>query len=607
MNSEGCTFTIPRESQRRAPLTSRPNPGTSSRTRRASPSTNSQGAARCHSRIGTGNTSMPATTLAARNSACRWRKYADCPSVNLLASAIAIEAEYTITMPKVSSRSAAHSTPLSYSASGERPGLMLRSIDDSLHGLAERLAAMLVVAEHVKARAGGRKQHRVAGTRRMRGEAHCFFHACGAAYRDACTRHRRLDARRVAADQYQCARRARDHVLQGREVLPLAVAAGDENDLRIAARESGQSRDRRADVGALGVVVPAHPVSLADQLDAMRKSPELAKRREQGLERQAERAAQRERREGIRRVMQAGELHFADREERVCALREPRLAAALDETPVLRAPRGVEPESDRLSSGQRHRQAARVAPVEDLDAVARKHPRLGASVVVDATVAVQMVFGDVENRGGVGGKRVSRLELEARELQHPKARSPSQVLAAQERIEHRRPDVPRYFAVGPRGFRHRAGESGDGALAVGAGDGDDPRSLVCDRLGEQLDIADRARAGGGRALHVRIGKRHAGTDRDQIDPGEARLTERAAIGANPGERALDLGEARRRRACVGDAHVRSAARQPLRHRQTRVTQTEHQYLSARETHRSFKVDRPNSTSIMVMIQKRTTT
>src|SRR5712692_5249840 len=535
MNSEGCTFTIPKESQRRAPLTSRPNPGTSSRTRRATPSTNSQGAACCHSRMGTWNTSMPATTLAARNSACRWRKYADCPSVNLLASAIAIEAEYTITMPKVSSRSAAHSTPLSYSASGERPGLMLRSMDDPLHRYAKRLAAMLVVAEHIEARAGGRKQHRVAGTRRLRGEAHRFLHACGAAYRDACARHRRLDARRVAADQHQCARRARDRVFQGREVLPLAVAAGDENDLRVAAREPGQSRDRRADVGALGVVVPAHPGRLADELDAMREAAELSQRGEQRLERQLKRAAQRERREGVRRVMQAGELHFVDREERVCALREPRLAAALDETPVLRAPWGVEPESDRLSSGQRHRQAARVAPVEDLDAVTGKHTRLGASVVVNAAVTVQMVFGDVEDRGGIGGKRAGRLQLEAGKLQHPEARGPSQVLAAHERIEHRRADIACDLAVGPRGFRHRAGKRRDGALAVGARDRDDSRAPVRHRLREQLDIADHARAGGERALHVRIGKRHAGTDRDQIDPREARLLERTAIGRDARE------------------------------------------------------------------------
>src|SRR6266496_3817375 len=189
MNSEGCTLTIPKESQRRAPLTSRPNPGTSSRTRSATPSTNSHGAARCHSRMGTWNTSMPATTLAAKNSACRSRKYPDFPSVNLLASASAIEAEYTITIPKVSSRSDAHSTPLSYSAGSERPGLTLLSIDDSLHGLAERFAAVPVIAEH--------------------GEARRFLHACGAADRNACSGDSGFDQRRVAADQNECARRSR--------------------------------------------------------------------------------------------------------------------------------------------------------------------------------------------------------------------------------------------------------------------------------------------------------------------------------------------------------------------------------------------------------------
>src|SRR6266568_676709 len=553
MNSEGCTLTIPKESQRRAPLTSRPNPGTSSRTRSATPSTNSHGAARCHSRMGTWNTSMPATTLVAKNSACRSRKYSDFPSVNLLASASAIEAEYTITNPKVSSRSDAHSTPLSYSAGSERPGLTLLSIDDSLHGLAERFAAVPVIAEHVEARAGGRKEHRVARTRRLRGEAHRFLHACGAADRNACSGDSGFDQRRVAADQNECARRSRDRVFERREVLPLAVAAGDENDLRITARESSQGRDR---VGG---------------------------------------------------VVQADKLHFADREEQVCALREPGLAAALDETPVLGAPWDVESESDRLSSGQRHRQAARVAPVEDLDAVARKDPRLGAGVVVEAAVAVQMVFGDVEDRSGVGGKRVRRLELEARELQHPQPRGPSQLLAAHERIEHRRADIAGDLAVGPRGFRHRAGKRRDGALAVGARHRDDPRSPARHRLREQLDIAEHFDTGNHRSPHAGLRERHSGADSDEIDSGEALLAERAAIGRDARERPPQIREPRRRGARVRDAHDRPAAREPLRHRQARVTQTEHQRLSARETHRSFKVDRPNSTSIMVMIQKRTTT
>src|ERR1700693_6640882 len=137
----------------------------------------------------------------ARNSACRWRKYAGLPPVNLLASAIAIEEEYTITMPNVSRRSAAHSTPLSYSASGARPGLMLRSIDDSFHRQAKHFSPMPVVTEHVEARAGGRKEHRIARARRLRGPRHRLVHCCGALDRDAGARGGRFDQRRVAADQ----------------------------------------------------------------------------------------------------------------------------------------------------------------------------------------------------------------------------------------------------------------------------------------------------------------------------------------------------------------------------------------------------------------------
>src|SRR5437667_9480540 len=229
MNSEGCSFTKPSESQRRAPFTSRPSPGASNRASSATPSTKSHGAACCHRRTGTWKASIPANMLAARNSACRSRKYADFPPVNLLASAIAIAEEYTITIPNVSRRRAAHSTPLSYSARCARPGLMFRSIDDSFHRQAKYFSPMPVVTEHVEARAGGRKEYRIARTRRLRGQRHCLVHGCGASHRAACARHRRFDQQRVAADQHHFARRAFDRASQRGKVLPLAIASGDEN------------------------------------------------------------------------------------------------------------------------------------------------------------------------------------------------------------------------------------------------------------------------------------------------------------------------------------------------------------------------------------------
>src|SRR5258708_532865 len=99
-----------------------------------------------------------------------------------------------------------------------------------------------------------------------------------------------------------------------------------------------------------------------------------------------------------------------------------------------------------------------------------------------------MVFGDVEYRGCVCGKRGGRLELEARDLQHPQARGASCILAAHECVQHGRPDVSGDLAVDPRGSRHRAGEGGYGALAVGARHRDDPRATLRERLREQFDV-----------------------------------------------------------------------------------------------------------------------
>ncbi len=218
-----------------------------------------------------------------------------------------------------------------------------------------------------------------------------------------------------------------------------------------------------------------------------------------------------------------------------------------------------------------------------------------------------MVFREIEHSCRVGRERPGGFKLETGELEYPQGRQAAFVLAAHQRVEHRRSDVAGDFAIRVCLPRHRTGKRRDRALAVGARHGDGSRAPLRRRLGEQLDIADHLYPGDGCAPHARLRWGHSGTDSNEVDSGEAFLAERSAIGRDARERAPQIGEARRRRARIGDAHVCTAARQPLRHRQACVTQTEHQHLSARETHRSFKVDRPNSTSIMVMIQNRTTT
>src|SRR5262249_25583358 len=246
MNSEGWSPTGPRASHRRAPFTSRPTAGTSTSASITAATRNSAGAARCQTRIGSWNANMPAMTAKTRNTACRTRKYVGRPPVNALASAIAIDAEYTITRPKPSSSTAAHSSPASYSGACGRPTLMTAAMGHPFHRSAEHLAAVSVVAEHVEARARGRKQHGVAGPRLGCRGADRVGHAARAQDPQTGPRERLLDERGVAPDQHHGARRARERLAQRSEVLSLAVAARDQDELRVLVRETRDRRDRGA-------------------------------------------------------------------------------------------------------------------------------------------------------------------------------------------------------------------------------------------------------------------------------------------------------------------------------------------------------------------------
>src|SRR3954466_9733240 len=202
MNSEGCRLIGPADSQRRAPLTSRPMPGTSTSTSSVTAPRNSAGAARRHSRTGTCTANTPDTTAKARNTACRARKYVGLPPVNALASASAIDAEYTMTSPKPSRSTAAHNRTASYSGACARMALMRAATGQPRHRRAKHLAAVRVVAEHVEACARRRQQHGVARLRLLGGAGHRFRHAGRAHHGQLETGERLLDQRRIAADQH---------------------------------------------------------------------------------------------------------------------------------------------------------------------------------------------------------------------------------------------------------------------------------------------------------------------------------------------------------------------------------------------------------------------
>ena len=120
-----------------------------------------------------------------------------------------------------------------------------RSCGELLHGGGEHAAAMRVVAKHVEARAGRRQQHRVARLREPRRGAHRFFQL---ATRARCGRRRRARVSMSPASRpisTRGAHLAAERLAQRREVLVLAVAAGDHHQRARQARRRRPASRRR--------------------------------------------------------------------------------------------------------------------------------------------------------------------------------------------------------------------------------------------------------------------------------------------------------------------------------------------------------------------------
>jgi hypothetical protein len=201
-------------------------------------------------------------------------------------------------------------------------------------------------------------------------------------------------------------------------------------------------------------------------------------------------------------------------------------------------------------------------------------------------------------------------------------------------IEHGGADVPCHGDVHPRPLEQQAGEPRGGRLAVRAGDAEDLRCVALLGLQarqfarEELDLADYVDLLCFRVLEqrgdARVGGREAGADGDQLHPVEQRWRELAANelgGRTVGREARAPG---RFGARIGNAQFEPAHPQPAGHRKAAVAESEDECAGGRShraarcgaislravsrvAHRSFNVESPTSTSIMLMIQNRTTT
>ncbi len=153
-----------------------------------------------------------------------------------------------------------------------------------------------------------------------------------------------------------------------------------------------------------------------------------------------------------------------------------------------------------------------------------------------------------------------------------------------------------------------AGERGGSRLAIGAGDGDEPRAGARDLADEDLGVADDLDPGGMRPVDApmgaRMGQGNAGRQHQGGECGEIGLREIAQ--RNPGSGRLPAGLL----AIVPRSDLGTARLEGLGAGQSRAGQPEHRDPSALEPgggehgarHRSLRVDKPTSARTTAMIQ-----
>ena len=192
-----------------------------------------------------------------------------------------------------------------------------------------------------------------------------------------------------------------------------------------------------------------------------------------------------------------------------------------------------------------------------------------------------------------------------------------------ERLERRRADVSGCFAIDAGRAQQVPRKRGHRRLAVRPGDRQHLGARTIAHLPrEQLDIAQHRHRARERFAHDRLFERKSGADAQQIDSLQQRCAERSR---DDFDAPSEIARARRRDTRVRDSGHPALRAHPTRDGQSGVSEPEHEHALAEERHGlgsrqglegrlahhsrhlSFSVESPNSTSIIVMIQKRTTT
>jgi len=167
-----------------------------------------------------------------------------------------------------------------------------------------------------------------------------------------------------------------------------------------------------------------------------------------------------------------------------------------------------------------------------------------------------------------------------------------------------------------RGAQQVAGQRRRRRLAVGARNRDHRCRQVRPQFpqapGEEFDLADHGNALFACLRYYRQATRQTRRNCQQINLAQQARSELARhefeLKVGAGATAIQFAEVGRCRTRVGHTHTRALAQAPAGAGQAGFAEAENEDALALDFHYLiFKVDRPNSTSRMVMIQKRTTT
>ena len=251
----------------------------------------------------------------------------------------------------------------------------------------------------------------------------------------------------------------------------------------------------------------------------MRLSSVVAQPVQHRCERQSDRASERERCQRIECVVPAPDAQGVDRHQpmhvdlgrragqiagrlaapcrqaRILGPRKPGHAGVADQPERLGLRRGVGAECDHGRLAPSHRGDDGIVTVQHAHSGRRKDAFLRLDIGLHRAVPVEMILRDVEHSCCIAGETRGRVQLEARQFEHPHVRKIVGIESRRQFVECRGGNVAGNGHAPAAALGQQASEPRRGRLAVGPGHAEHPRrvgtllSEPCEFTREQFDFA----------------------------------------------------------------------------------------------------------------------